>query len=371
MTLKFHFLNVGHGNATVIERDRDGQRFFGLIDTCASRAVEPRGLAKLKELGAQRLSFFAISHPHSDHFTGISQILAHFNGAIDACFLFPLLEVLRNKDRFRKLSGLLLEVRERLDPGSSLRATMQELLILIKWIDQNQGITRFCSGDSNELTAPGFEDVDIYSLLPPAVAKGPFLEMLDRGDVNVIGGLLPNEISTAFSFTFRQKTVLIGGDGTKGNWARRTRYERAKNKPIKADVVCLPHHGSANDCNEDVLQQLFPSVLENGSRIAISSGDGRMHPGEGVIKWLASNGISPSCTNLIPACGANIARLEKLPGVDPELARWVQEVSIDAHYVQACQGDIVVTIDEQGDLSTANTTGNVCIYRREFEDLFR
>ena len=86
-------------------------------------------------------------------------------------------------------------------------------------------------------------------------------------------------------------------------------------------MVNLPHHGSQNGCSPDVLRQLF---ADTGQRFAVTSADGQSHPDLDVIKWLQAEWISPYCTNLISACGANAQQLLSLPTLDPEIARWVE-----------------------------------------------
>jgi len=370
VSLTFHFLNVDHGSSTVVELHTTAGKLFGLIDTNGKRNTVPRALEKLRELGAERLAFFAITHPHADHFTGISQILATFGDKIDRCYLFPVMEALRNEKRRSSLYETLLKARERLDPTSSLKSATEELLLLIKWVDTHQAIVEFCSGDRQQLAVPGFEAIDFHSILPPSSAKGPYLSLIDARDVSVVEGFIANDISLAFEVCFAGRTILIGGDGTEKNWSRRrTQFEKHRRHAVVADAVCLPHHGSETDCTADVLAQLFP-VAEGSNRVAVSSGDGRRHPSPRVIDWLHKNGVQPYCTNLIPMCGANAARLEQLAGLDPEYDRWIQEVSIGSHYTQVCQGDVTTRIEDDGSLTTASETNNFCPFRTDIGAMF-
>ena len=125
-------------------------------------------------------------------------------------------------------------------------------------------------------------------------------------------------------------------------------------RPIAARVVNLPHHGSAYDCDASVLTQLFGN---SGDRVGISSGNGLTHPDLEVIEWLERNQIWPYCTNLIPACGANIKRLLALNGYDPTLARWMREVADAPGQIQPCQGDVTVQIIDE---ATAKKHKAIC-----------
>jgi hypothetical protein len=166
----------------------------------------------------------------------------------------------------------------------------------------------------------------------------------------------------AFRFSYKGKTLIFGGDVPAGNWELRRRYESNSKTALSGDVVNLPHHGSRIDCEKAVLVQVFAAA---GRRIGVTSANGLSHPDLDVIRWLSSNKIEPYCTNLIPACGANAQQLLTLPGIDPGLARWIREVSANTGQVQTCQGDIVVRIDENGELEVVPEHANHCGFRAD------
>jgi hypothetical protein len=183
----------------------------------------------------------------------------------------------------------------------------------------------------------------------------------------VLGRFEDNEISLALKFSYSGQTVILGGDGTKENWDLRRRFEQKQGSSLSARAVNLPHHGSKYDCAASVIDQLFVS---SGKRIAISSGDGASHPDLDVIKLLEDRKIDPYCTNLIPACGANIRRLMPLPNLDPELARWVREFSSSSLQSQPCQGDVAVQIFNDGRFEVSTEHANACAFRGDFDGLF-
>ena len=136
---------------------------------------------------------------------------------------------------------------------------------------------------------------------------------------------------------------------------------------INAQVVNLPHHGSRHDCDDATLSQLF---APNGDRVAVTSANGLSHPDLEVIKWLESKKIPPYCTNLIPACGANTCKLLILGQYDPQLARWLREVADNAGQVQACQGDVTVHVNEDGNFDVVPEHSNACAFRGDYDTLF-
>ncbi len=170
-------------------------------------------------------------------------------------------------------------------------------------------------------------------------------------------------------FSYRDKVVIVGGDSTGGNWTwRRDRFERSRRSRINAHVVNLPHHGSKIDCSPAVLKQLFTS--DGGTpRFAITSANGQSHPDLEVIEELERMGIHPYCTNLLPNCGASVTNLRPLQDLEPELARWLREVSTNSGLVQPCQGDIIVRIDGTGQLSVAPEFARPCGFRGDYDSL--
>jgi hypothetical protein len=278
-------------------------------------------------------------------------------------------ELMLHRDRLKKLGDKLKSIIDKSDGITERHAALEFMQILL-WADtgvRSESLEwRECCGESSSLAPPGFFGVDVNTILPPNKAKGTYVSRIERGDVSITGTFHDNEISLAIQFSFAGITVAIGGDGTRNNFEVRRRYEANKKAKINAKVVNLPHHGSRIDCNPGVLDQLFSNV---GRRIAVTSADGQSHPDLEVINWLEQNSIEPYCTNLIPACGANVQRLLMLPGIDPVLARWIREVAANLGCVQPCQGDVTVRIQEDGTFDVSPEYRNLCGFRGDYSRL--
>ena len=368
--LIFYVLNVGHGSSIVVEFENQNGRHFGVIDSNASAETAPRALAKLKERGADRLSFLCLTHPHKDHFSGLYAIVVAFSGRIDHFYSCPFGDLLANRSRLKRLGEKLKLLQDRTDSQEHRRAA-HEFLQLLFWADsgaQSRTLEWFeCTGDSTTLAPPGFSNIRMETILPPNRAKGSYIQQIERQDTTILGTLNENEISLALQFSYSGTKIVLGGDGTKANWELRRRYEQNRNDPIDAQVVNLPHHGSKYDCDDSVLTQLFAS---GGDRVAVTSANGLSHPDLEVIEWLEYNNVRPYCTNLIPACGANAMRLLTLVQCEPQLARWVREVADNPGQMQACQGDITVRIKDDGTLDVTPEHANACGFRGDYDRLF-
>jgi beta-lactamase superfamily II metal-dependent hydrolase len=365
--LTFHILDVGHGSSVLIELETAAGRSFGVIDSNAATDQEPKALTKLRERSATRLAFVGMTHPHKDHFGGLYKIICAFPNAIDSFYSCPMGDLLQNKDRLKKLADKCLRVLNQSDGLDQRRAALEFARILI-WADEaarNQALDwHECKGEEFSIAPPGFSDVEMCTLLPPSRIVGSYVQRILKEDMSVLGRFEDNDISLAFRFSYRGRTVILGGDGTAANWALRRRYEDNKKIRLSGDVVNLPHHGSKHDCEPEVLTQLFSST---GRRVGITSANGITHPHLQVIEWLQKNSIEPYCTNLIPACGANTQRLLILPGLEAGLARWVREVADNAGQIQPCQGDVVVRIEDNGDWDVIPEHRNMCGYRGDYD----
>lgn len=367
--LKLHVLNVEHGSSVVVEHDSGNEKAFGVVDSnLPPNASEPKALTKLRQLGAQRLSFVCLTHPHKDHFKGLYEIIRAFRGSIDYFYSCPLGDLFRDRNRLAKFAKKLAHVAKTSEGDP--RKEAWELLQIIRWADlesqRNALDWRECAGEHLQLAPSGFAAVSVATILPPTKVKGSYIQQIERQDGHIIGTIKENEISLALEFSYGGAVVVLGGDGTAGNWKDRRRWEVNRNLSISALAVNLPHHGSYRDCDEDVLTQLFAAT---GERAGISSANGHSHPSFEVIKWMEANRVKPYCTNLIPQCGANTRQLLNAPALDPRMRRWLNDVAANLGTVQACQGDITISIDPSGKVSVEREFRNLCPYRGDYAAL--
>jgi beta-lactamase superfamily II metal-dependent hydrolase len=369
LTLTFHILNVGHGSSVVVEAETKTGRAFGVIDSNKQGTEPPKALRKLRELGATKLSFLCMTHPHADHFSGLYDIICAFPNAIDHFYSCPMGDLLLNQGRLKQLCEKLKKLCNCTD-GLTQRQASLEFMQILRWADTGakSGTLewRECSGESSSIAPPGFSPVEISTILPPNRVKGTYISRIERSDMSVFGTFQDNEISLALQFLYGSVVVVLGGDGTNSNWKLRRRYETNKNAAINAQVANLPHHGSRRACTSEVLTQLFS---DGGRRIAVTSADGQSHPDLEVIKWLEHNSVEPYCTNLIPTCGANAQRLLVLPGLDPLLARWIREVAANVGKIQPCQGNIAICIEDDGAFDVLPEHNNSCAFRGDYQQL--
>ena len=364
--LRIHILDVGHGDSIVLERRKpDGEPSFAVIDSNGSPGAPPRALKLLESIGAKSLSFAAITHPHADHYMGMRAILTAFAGQIENFYTFP---IKQDNDFLKKAVTAYKRAAEGTD-NQTLQKKLLELAHILAMAGNAAQNWETPSGFMNRLAAPGFDDVRIFSILPPAKVKGEFFENVLNGRQQPEASNL-NELSIAFLIEYGDQQVILGGDGTQQNWHFQGKRWSSANIKIKPAAVKLPHHGSSIDCDASVQKLLFgPPRQGEPQAIACISANGKTHPSPSVIDELVSRGIRPYCTNLAKRCGNNIQAMVVDPTVDATLIRFINAAACNEGHIQPCQGDIMLEIQPGKPLTVQTQHKHLCGYRGEYDFL--
>lgn len=354
--LTIHVLNAGKGDSIVLHYEDDESESFGVIDS-NSKGGDVPALRKLDELGAQRLSFLMLTHPHADHYLGLEQVLSRYAGNIGTIFTFP---VERDRGRLEKLAKRYLHAGA--TGGPSVKGAAESFVTFIAGAGRGASEWEAPTGLLGLLSVEGFAGVTFRQILPPSRVKGRFYQDLDKGTYDP-ESTYPNELCLAVQVSYAGVRTVLGADGTHANWL----YQQSRLKggdELGSQVVKLPHHGSAEDCSDAVLDSLFAGNF--GQRIALISANGASHPSAEVLQYLRKNRIAPFCTNLSRHCaGADVRRLHPLNDLDPALRRFVGSVLTDeAKAVGApCQGDVALVISSDGKVQVERQYENFCPYR--------
>jgi competence protein ComEC len=239
-TLCVTFVDVGQGDAALVELP-DGKTL--LIDagplTAAFDAGERVLVPFLKRRGISTLDQLLVSHPHSDHFGGVSAILGEF-------------EVLRVLHSGRRVESALFREYEQ-----AIRL-------------EQCPVCEVRNGDRVEVSP----DVRVYVLSPPAGSPS-----MDRGEV--LQGV--NNASVVVKIVYRDIAFLFTGDAEEEAELLMT---AAYGDFLKADLVKAGHHGSRTSSTEEFLAAV-------GARYAVIS-VGRFnrysHPSSSTIRRFNDHG---------------------------------------------------------------------------------
>lgn len=193
---KVHFINVGQGDAILIEADEH----YMLIDAGENN----QGIAVvnyLKELGIKKLDYVIGTHPHSDHIGGLDNVIHSFDiGKV----IMP--DVTHTTKTFEDVLDAIAE--------------------------KGLKITKAVAGNTYTLGASSF------TIIAPNASS--YKEL--------------NDYSVGIKFTNGENSFLLTGDAEELSEA-----EMLNNGiDLSADVLKLGHHGSSTSSHDNFLDEVDP-----------------------------------------------------------------------------------------------------------------
>ncbi len=254
--LKLHFINVGHGDATIIEFPDYGknmQAHFGVVDFGAETKADRRHTTEyMKALIDFRkendgvlnfkIDFVCVTHPHDDHYGGLRQFLDEFPA---------------ENDTDNKIDNFW-------DCG--FRTNSATYNKILDDISRNKAITftRLAAGSEFE-----FGDTRITVL-------GPSVDLRNRFDTF---GVNKNNASIVLKIKYKSSYVILAGDAQFASWAKVTEEFPRQSKitffkdalglakreetsdQLKCNLLRTSHHGSKHGTSLEYLERLKPKYV--------------------------------------------------------------------------------------------------------------
>ncbi|MDD2804967.1 MAG: MBL fold metallo-hydrolase [Elusimicrobiales bacterium] len=291
-----HFFNVGQGNSICLECFSDAAvPKYILIDCHSVSKVNPAPpvLDFLIEKKVTTLSAVIITHLDADHYFGLSKVLEHFSG---------------NGRTIEKLVQLVPFGfgKYKFTDSSSNATFVRKELAKIESLIQKLGIPKLKQAPLAWNSEVIFGDLNIQFLFPENKGCQEFFQWLlrvleklasspsERGD-----NINWNHTTLVFQLRFGNACFFVGGDLVGGS----SIYKGGK--PLCADVVSVPHHGS-----NEISRKLWPKLSKPASSptyptyAIISAGPRNTynHPHKNVIKGIINSGMDLYCINKAPSC---------------------------------------------------------------------
>ena len=269
--LELFVLNAGYGESIVVHLP-NGR--WGVVDCYAKSLEDPNSnlaLQLLEEHGVTELEFLCLTHPHVDHFYGMTQILRRFS-RIRLFWRFPhisadellVLYLLGNGKEFEdkaatqeaeEFRNILQVVRERRNRRGSDKIRIKHGAL---------GVPIYPPGDL-EASNPG---ISIIGLAPCGDRVESYKEHLTKC-FDETGRLRPrppkleaNELSLGLLIKYGQSRIVLGGDVEESNWKEVLReWPRAGLPDLGAHGVKVSHHGSTNGYCDGLWE-----ALSNGTK---------------------------------------------------------------------------------------------------------
>lgn len=194
--LKIHFIDVGQGDASLIQTPGGRNILVDAGDTFASSAV----VSYLQAEGVKSLDVVVISHPHTDHIGGMAQVLSSFT--VSAVY----------------------------DPGYP--QTTDTYLNLLSQIEQKD--IPYHQAQAGVSIKPE-DSVDLEFLAPVKLGSDP------------------NNSSAVFRLTYGDFSALFMGDAE-------AQEEASLSGTLSAQIIKIGHHGSSTSTTSALLSKVNPQV---------------------------------------------------------------------------------------------------------------
>lgn len=256
--LKLHFLDVKHGDCTIIEFPDYGsplKAHFGVVDFGALLAGDmavPRDymekLLDVRRVGFPNfdyeIDFVCVTHPHRDHYGGLRRFLTRFADPANAAQNY---------------------IKSFWDCGFRTTASTYNNILANDVIPNNNMVfQRVSAGSEYE-----FGDVKITIF-------GPSVDLRNRFDT---WGVNMNDSSISLKISYNRSHIIIGGDAQFASWAKVTEeFPRRTGKvfyndalgfaerketadQIKCDLLRVSHHGSKHGTSLEYVERMKPNRI--------------------------------------------------------------------------------------------------------------
>ena len=315
--LAIHVFGAGKGESIVL-RLPDGR--WGVVDCFAGSSADPATNPVLRFLESQKvteLEFLCLTHPHDDHFKGMSHLL-------EACSVryFWLFNGLSGKHFLQLVQLLDVEVaaihqEDQIENAREFAKIFS--LVNQKKRCQQPPLMEKRPGPGTPLYPVPLDRSAHFQIIGLA-PSGNQVSRYDRGlqscfdSQGNVRGRLPqshhNIVSVALLVVYGDTRIILGGDLEKAGWRDVIAEVGAAN--LAANVVKISHHGSPNGyC--DQLWELFSA---NGKPVGVVTAYVPKLPSRTALDHIAQH-----TNKLLTTCLTALEEHQLPTGVDPDVFR--------------------------------------------------
>ncbi|UMQ41157.1 hypothetical protein MKS83_17355 [Chryseobacterium sp. Y16C] len=282
--MKITFKDVGQGDSIIIEWNNETKK-IGIIDSKKIGNHNPV-LEHIKNHNYKEIEFIVLSHPHTDHYSGLAEVFeyCYSNSVTIKKFCYTIYDI-----------GI--EYHAYFEPNITNSKALIEVFELAEQLyDNGMEFIQLNFDYKIELTKEAY----LQCLSPSRLEKIEYLKILNfEPEVNRMKrSKAANLLSTLFKLKVENKYILFTSDVEKLTFER-MRDRHAEIFQDSTNVLCqVPHHGSLNN-HEPIF---WNSIIRNdSSRAIISAGRHKSynHPDFSVIRDFTDIGYAVDCTNVI------------------------------------------------------------------------
>jgi competence protein ComEC len=279
--MKLTFFNVGQGDSIVAEWKFEGENKIAVID-CKSNLGKNPVLEYILSNNYSKIEFLILSHPHSDHFSGIKELIEGcINRGIKLKYFYHTATLSPNRIKTAVTSPIALNEITNL------------YLLLVKLKDNDEikvcainetGFDVHLNSEwSFKVLSPSFNEFDSYS-------KNSNYNTIHQ-DEEPGNEPFANLLSTILVFFNDSGYFILTSDAVIDTFYRLDKSYKTFFNSKKLLLGQIPHHGSSRNFkpifwkNKNPLRESVPVVISVGK-------NGYKHPNMSVIENLTKQGFN-------------------------------------------------------------------------------
>jgi competence protein ComEC len=306
--LQLAFLDVGHGDTTIISTIEDNIKRAIIID--CNDAIKTKNYILKNEI--QVIDYIVITHLHQDHYKGV-------NALIDLLIKndIKIHNVCWEKDKYLRTD------EEQKSRYKAFTTKLDEYHIngVVGYVGKRFDNNRYRRLDNAAIS--GYKTQIIY---PNSFIANHF------DDKNV------NNTSAVVQIEYNNFKIILPGDLEGEGWHMLNTYI----SDLKCDILKIPHHGGyfSGGTNTLSLGQVIDYSIPKFAIISTGQNEKYKHPSKETIEYLASKTINILCTEVTNLCDSG--RINKRECVISKL-----EISTKDKKSCPCSGDIIFQIADE------------------------
>jgi beta-lactamase superfamily II metal-dependent hydrolase len=289
--IEFHVFGGKIGESIVVRLPGD---HWGVVDNYTPTLKDPQSnptMRFLDERGVKHLSFLCLTHPHDDHYRGMSALLERFDP--DRVWIFG---AMTHRDLYSKVAEVIRLKAYSTNLANHESENADELVKILDCIrDKYADRERSPRLDVRRLqleqplmelpTTPCVKITSIGASGGQVMAYEKTLASCFDGQDGFLADRVPrvnhNLISGGLLVEYGDARIVLGGDIEKEAW-QDTVTALAPQQRLRSQLVKVSHHGSTNGCCNDLWEQLSPqktaiAVITPYSSKGLPSAEGLGH----------------------------------------------------------------------------------------------
>jgi len=289
--MKLTFKDVGQGDSIILEWEDGDQKKIGIID-CNRKYGKNPVMEHIKVGQYKEIEFIILSHPHTDHYSGMSELLTWIgnNGIIVNSFGHTV--HLLASDYYKYLNGL--------EAGTMAKGELQKLF---DKVDEsvNSGTIKKIDFIIEGTVRDIKEEVRMKCLSPSKTEAEIYMKEVDLQPVknSTKASASANLLSTIFKISIGDHYYLLTSDSESITFERLLKEDIHVNlHKKKLKLVQVPHHGaSVNHCGP--FWDYITYVEKPDAAISAGLHETYKHPHLPVLKAFHEKGYAIHCTNIV------------------------------------------------------------------------